>query len=133
MNWPALVFAFGSTFALACGDSPSGPSNGEPTELAPGQSVVIAAGRVTFEAITNDSRCPVDVVCVWEGEAVVRLRLDPSGEGPGRTVDLKTPGDRSVPFGGMVVELLEVTPAPRSTQPIPSASYRVVVRFVQAR
>ena len=35
---------------------------------------------VCFDSIVTDSRCPVDVVCVWAGEAVAGFRLNMSGK-----------------------------------------------------
>lgn len=31
--------------------------------------------HVTFEQVTEDSRCPVNVTCVWAGQAAVELRI----------------------------------------------------------
>lgn len=46
-------------------------------ELALGRTVSIAGTpqRVTFEAVPEDSRCPIDAVCVWAGNARVSLRV----------------------------------------------------------
>ena len=46
MNWPALLVAFGSLFAVACKSSTSPSALGQPTELAPGQSAQVAALQV---------------------------------------------------------------------------------------
>ena len=129
MNWPALLLTFGSLFAVACGRSSMMDSSAltQPTELAPGQTAQVGSLRITFTGVTGDSRCPVDVVCVWEGDAVVRLSLRQSS-GDAETRELHTADGRAVTFGGFSIALVRLDPAPRSTQPIPPASYRLVVR-----
>jgi len=139
MSWPALLVTFGSLFAMACGDSSSGSPTAtgsppaainQPVELAPGQSTQVGALRVKFEGVTGDSRCPVDVTCVWQGDAVVRLSLTHPRETG--TKDLHTAGPTSTDFQGVVIELVQLDPMPRSTQNIPAESYRAVLRFTQA-
>jgi hypothetical protein len=130
MSWPALLLTFGSMFALACGgDSSSGPSAalGQPTELAPGQTAQVGPLRVTFTGVRDDSRCPVDVVCVWEGDAVAKVELS-QPTGAVETHELHTSSPRATTYGGYRVELVRLDPAPRSTQPIPPERYRLVVR-----
>jgi hypothetical protein len=141
MSWPALLVTFGSVFALACSGSPSSsptdsPSVGpaaainQPVELAPGQSTQFGALRLTFTGVTGDSRCPVDVTCVWEGDGVAKIELSqPTSDT--ETRELHTAGPRSTTYGSYQVELVRLDPAPRSTQTIPPASYRLVVRVTQ--
>ena len=48
-----------------------------------GQEIVLDELRSTlrFEGVSEDSRCPVDAVCIWEGNARVQLRLrDDAGQ-----------------------------------------------------
>jgi hypothetical protein len=130
MNWPALLMTFGSMFAMACGGSPSsGPSAelNQPTELAPGQTAQVGPLRITFTAVSSDSRCPVDVVCVWEGDAVAELTVS-QPTGAVETRELHTSNPRPATYGGFQIELVRLDPVPRSTQPIPPGSYRLVVR-----
>lgn len=129
MSWPALLVTFGSLFAVACGSSSSGPSAAlnQPTELAPGQTAQVGPLRITFTAVSADSRCPVDVVCVWEGDAVVELTVS-QPTGAVETRELHTSQPRPAIYDGFQIELVRLDPAPRSTQPIPPGSYRLVVR-----
>ena len=137
MSWPALLVTFGSLFALACGgsssDSPTGTppaAINQPIELAPGQSAQIGPLRITFTGVSGDSRCPVDVTCVWEGDAVAEIELRQPTSAM-ETRELHTASPRSTTYGSYQVELVRLDPAPRSTQTIPPASYRLVVRVTQ--
>ncbi len=85
---------------------------------------------VRFISVPQDSRCPVDVVCVWLGDASVRLELTSSG----RTfqTDLHTNssvGPDNVEQDGNVVELLDLTPSPRSGQQIGQGDYTARLRL----
>ncbi|HET9316322.1 MAG TPA: hypothetical protein VFQ51_12085 [Vicinamibacteria bacterium] len=136
MSWPALLVTFGSLFALACGAGTSSSSNGpsqalhQPAALAPGETAQFGALRVTFTGVSGDSRCPVDVTCVWEGDAVAQIRLsEPTGAVETRELHTNTP--RSTTYGQYKVELVRLDPAPRDNQQIPAASYRLTVRVTQ--
>ena len=54
-----------------------------------GQTVRMDDGRLelTFDARVADSRCPARIVCVWQGDAIVRLGARVAG-GERRTVEL---------------------------------------------
>ncbi|MFB0516710.1 MAG: hypothetical protein ACETWG_08900 [Candidatus Neomarinimicrobiota bacterium] len=54
---------------------------GEPFTLAWGESGVVGEEglEVEFQDVLNDSRCPLDVDCFWEGRARIQLLLVDSG------------------------------------------------------
>jgi hypothetical protein len=53
---------------------------GEPFGVRQGQSVELASGvNLKFIGVTSDSRCPIDVTCVWQGEAVIEIELQAHG------------------------------------------------------
>jgi hypothetical protein len=65
-------------------------------ELGLGETVRVDAGDLTiaFDAVLDDSRCPLEVLCFWEGNAAVRLILT-DGTGGFTAVTLQTsPGPR---------------------------------------
>lgn len=56
------------------------PRLGELVHLELGQRVQFAEGvAVVFVAVLEDSRAPPDTKAIWEGRAVIRLRIDPAG------------------------------------------------------
>ncbi len=69
-------------FLFYCSDNPNGDEQ-ENFEL--GKTFSINYGEILyqnalnlsikFDTLVSDSRCPVDVVCVWEGEAEVKLKF----------------------------------------------------------
>lgn len=41
-----------------------------------GETAIFEGTTFTFESVVEDSRCPKDVTCVWEGEAKVRVVIE---------------------------------------------------------
>jgi hypothetical protein len=62
-----------------CSGSPSHPTRfrlGEPVTLRLGARAEFDGDSVlAFDDVPSDSRCPVDALCVWAGEAVVSVRF----------------------------------------------------------
>jgi hypothetical protein len=119
---PALLL-----FLAACGDA-SGPSHdvplGQPFDLAVGQSALVDDEllRVTFHAVANDSRCPIEVVCIVAGDATLRLGMRRLPR-PEAVIEVKTPQAPSGSFEGYEVEVLRLLPAPRAAVPTDPLAY----------
>lgn len=122
---------------LAACATPSQPGNGAGVNTAiqveSGQAFDIGVGQearvkgtpitVRLVRVGDDSRCPVDVQCVWAGNAVARLALS-AGEGSGHEVAINTTTDpRSTVFSGYRITLVGLKPAPRSGTTIKPADY----------
>ena len=106
----------------------SHPKLGEEFELAVHQTAQIAAENtsVTFQEVLEDSRCPVDVTCIWAGLAEVSLRVAVSGTE--RELSLSTsPPDNSAVFENYTFWLIKVRPVPRANQNMDSSAYFVTV------
>ena len=98
-------------------------------ELALGKTVAIAgtAQQVTFDAVTEDSRCPTDAVCVWAGNARVSLRV--TAAGTDSSIALNTGSEpRSATVNRIRVELRGLIPAPRAATTTPPDAYRATLR-----
>lgn len=98
-------------------------------ELAVGGSVV----KIVFARVLEDSRCPVDVVCVWEGNAVVELGIR-MGMGPTFPLQVNSAlQPQAAEWNGVRVTLLELHPAPRAGVPIRPEDYSVKIRVESVR
>lgn len=85
--------------------------------LAPGQTATVrrADARVTFREVREDSRCPVDVQCVWAGDAKVEVTIARTGV-PTETKTLSiTPPENEVQTGNMKLRFVGLTPVPRQS------------------
>ena len=71
-----------------------------------------------FEQVTQESRCPSDVVCVWEGEVTLSVGIT-VGDGPTVPHEVTLRGGASAPLTvqGITVTLFRVDPYPAESQP----------------
>ncbi|NRB49769.1 MAG: hypothetical protein HRU41_18955 [Saprospiraceae bacterium] len=85
---------------------------------------------VHFTQVTEDSRCPKGVNCVWEGEAVAELVLGKMGAD---TLALTyRPGREKASVGrasGYSFRLIEVNPYPEKGQTIEKEDYQIVLEI----
>ena len=100
--------------------------------LAVGQSADVpgAALRLTFQAVTGDSRCPADVICIQGGDAVVHIEVQ-SSTGGSVDYDLHTGNMKPVQHASVTIELVELTPYPFSSRPISPSEYRATFRITR--
>ncbi len=75
--------------------------------------------RITPLEVVEDSRCPVDAVCVWAGRVVVRARLE---SGLGTAIQLFTLNE-PITTEAEVIELIAVAPAPQTKTTISLEDY----------
>ena len=120
-----LGFVLCALGVLACADGARGTTGGRhnPTAgpgvpvgseftLRVGETATIADTglRVGYLKLIEDSRCPPEVTCVWEGDAVVRVSLIVAGETEPAIRELHTYDNlpQHAEQAGYRVELLEV-------------------------
>lgn len=96
-------------------------------KLRPGQQVSVKGTklRIKFTAVNEDSRCPLDVTCVWAGNAMIRLWIT-SGRG-GKALILNTNKSSTLSdeaqFQGFKLRLVTLSPYPRTDQKIAPSDY----------
>ena len=128
---------------LTVGVAVVGKVRGEETSpTAPGaQQIVLRVGdeseigplgyRLKVSGISEDSRCPASVLCVWSGQAVIDVEITaPDGS-------VQTPRFSTIPVqvgvqtvmavnaGGTCIRLASVSPYPLTTTPIPVTDYEI--------
>jgi len=121
--WVAGMIALS---ACDWGEPRPGPGPGE-VALRVGQSAPVVGVIVGLSAVLQDSRCPVDVVCVSTGNAVAEVSVGPgAGHGPTYRLVLNTTEEpREGTVLGMRVRLVDLQPAPVSTRDIEPGDYVV--------
>lgn len=101
-------------------------------ELPLGRSADNGEISVTFDAVTEDSRCPADVQCVWEGNGAIRLTL--TGADETEVVILNSTLDpRQASFGPYTIGFRDLTPYPVSDEPTDRGEYVARIAIVDTR
>ena len=93
---PAVVVEPGTSFALAQGQ----------TATVSGTDT-----RITFKQVREDSRCPVDVTCVWAGDAKIEIVITPNGSEGTRILSFTSPNETRV--GNLRIRFVGLSPVPR--------------------
>ena len=77
--------------------------------------------EIQFWNLPEDSRCPSDVVCIWEGQARIILRVGKTGEEKQEVEVTSRAGHVDLArsrFGDYTIDLIAVDPYPVSTERI---------------
>lgn len=85
-----------------------------------GQRILSSGVHITPLEVLGDSRCPVDVTCIWAGTVNLRVKLEKGNDAETMTIKLGT----EVAFAGKRVSLVSITPVPHSKNVIVSQEYR---------
>ena len=85
-----------------------------------GQRVFTHGVFITPLEVISDSRCPVDVVCIWAGEVTLKTRLEKDDVSQEMVLKLQTPAT----FQGSTVSLINVMPENNSKKPYEKGDYR---------
>jgi hypothetical protein len=87
---------------------------------------------VTFLNVTADSRCPADVMCVWQGQADIEVLVQKGDE---ESIVSLSIGGESTPeesiFDMYLIQLIELAPYPYSTQMIQSDEYTATLKITK--
>lgn len=90
--------------------------------------------KVCFDSLIEDSRCPLDMECFWEGIGTVRFFVDINGDiHPMSLSTINFPGypstDTSV--AGYHFHLTSLLPIPNRNGPIPQSDYKADVEITK--
>ena len=124
---PWLLF-LGAGTAFGCArPQPQPVPAGTEFELPLGSTARTAGGHeVTFAEVVEDSRCPIDAVCIQAGRATVSLAVAFAGRR--REIQLSTrEGPSADTLDGHELRLISVMPPPRAAEPTPPDAYRVTL------
>ncbi|MDP2919910.1 MAG: hypothetical protein Q8O43_06815 [Dehalococcoidia bacterium] len=105
-----------------------GAQLGREFTLAIGQSADISGGRLSikFLDVTEDSRCPKNVTCIWEGRVTCSIELTKDSQK--KTVSLTQPGLSDAAAGQSLdgyTAKFTVEPYPEAGKQITKNDYRL--------
>ncbi len=89
-----------------------------------GDSVVIKDHgiKLKFLDVLEDSRCPSDVICIWEGTVSLMINIEFNGQDLGNFI-LNSSNSHKASFMEYYAKFKELKPYPISTEIIPKTSY----------
>jgi hypothetical protein len=103
-------------------DIPTAPAN-LPITMSLIKPVVVNGTTLSVTAVTEDSRCPSDVTCVWAGRAVLSLSVTPAS-GSGTATSTTITIGQTISTDTLSITLDEVTPYPTAGKKIADGEYR---------
>lgn len=121
---PILLTAMG--IALTASSPPPRPAG--PLSLSGvrvGQTVSLAGRKVTVLKVLEDSRCPVEVDCVWSGQVTLHLRVERAGKTSLGSLGTYKP----LPVAGGELELVDTLPERSEARALSPADYRFTLKF----
>lgn len=95
---------------------------------------VRATGRlkIAFIELVEDSRCPVDVDCVWAGNAKIKIRVTKNGRS--RVLELNTMNRAAPPtYAGYRFNLQRLSPELRSNVRINRNAYTASIEVTKVK
>jgi len=129
---PLILFGMVASLAAAqhmptVHGSDSGDSGRfRPVVLGVGDTLDLPDGAVLeFVELVEDSRCPADAFCVWQGQA--RLAFEHDGEP--FILTFLSADEATVMLGAYGLQVLDVQPYPLASQPHDPADTEVTVRL----
>lgn len=84
---------------------------GQEFVIKSGQTVVIKHTKINimFDSVLSDSRCPIELRCVWAGNAEVKLILQRSSKQTSAIVNTGI-NNRAIEYRGYRIQLLKLNP-----------------------
>ncbi len=130
-----LALLFGAVALAGCDSSRlTGQERAElqagEVRIALGETATLDGLAITFDEVVEDSRCPEDVMCVWQGAATVALTIDGTPTDVS-VVDPDSTPEAGVRAGGVLVYAVGLAPYPRQDNPS-KATPVVAVSTVEA-
>jgi hypothetical protein len=82
--------------------------------LPVGRTAVLAGNgpRITFRQVREDSRCPIDGVCIWAGDAKIELIVSRDGSDDSKVISLTAPNNETT-SGDLRIRFVSLAPAPK--------------------
>jgi hypothetical protein len=102
-------------------------------KVEPGQEFVLNAGAaaavggltVRFDQVLEDSRCPMNARCVWEGNARVAFTISRDGKASSLTLNTSERFKTHEDAGDVVLRLVRLEPTPMAGEKV--KEYTVVL------
>ena len=96
---------------------------GRAFEMKVGETISVGELRLTFRSVEGDSRCPIDAICVWAGDAEIALRIEQGSQAAVAALHTMLE-PKKTEWNGYTIALVSVAPSRNSTSSIDPKDYR---------
>ena len=86
-------------------------------------AVAVGDLTLTFQRVETDSRCPIDAVCVWSGDAEIALRIQQGAQAAVAALHTHVEPRRTV-WNGYNIQFVSLAPSQRASVPLDPSEYR---------
>jgi hypothetical protein len=96
---------------------------GRAFDIKIGETLGVGDLRLTFKSVEGDSRCPIDAVCVWAGDAEIALRIEQGSQSAVAALHTMLE-PKKTEWNGYTISFVSLAPSPRAATPIDPKDYR---------
>ncbi|MEX2111074.1 MAG: hypothetical protein WD802_10750 [Gemmatimonadaceae bacterium] len=124
LRWFAVFVGLLAVYSCASPERVVVAQPGVPFLLLVGERAALNGSNLLFKRVSQDSRCPANAICVWEGDAEIEVTASrEGGTAETRTLSLSRPGNE-VRVGDLFVRFLGLDPYPGTYDPSTPQAYR---------
>ena len=91
--------------------------------------------KLCFDAVVNDSRCPANTVCIWQGAATASFSFTKNGDTHRfnlSTITMKPNYTKDTVIAGYKIEFINLTPYPGTVaDPIPGSQRKAELKITK--
>lgn len=90
--------------------------------------------KLCFEAVVNDSRCPANAVCIWQGAATATFSFTKNGDSHRfdlSTITMKPNYTKDTVIAGYKIEFINLSPYPGTVDPLPDNQIKAELKITK--
>ncbi len=113
------------------------PDYQKPFTLGIGQKAFFRKNELIVQVadVTEDSRCPMGAVCMWQGQVRITFSVTTQGQQNDSLKLIYQEGasaeTKSGTFDGFRIEIIKVLPAPKEGETTEKSDYRITMRVTK--
>lgn len=130
----ALIFFFAFAKATLAQDQEATSRVEAPiiaVKIALGETAELEGQEITFVSVLEDSRCPEDVTCMWQGEIKFTIALSENGKNyETKTVVIQKPKSPIIfENSSIIIKAVAINPYPRTSRSKQDMSQELLLKL----
>jgi len=99
---------------------------GRAFDIKIGETIGVGDLRLTFRSVEGDSRCPIDVVCVWAGDAEIALKIEQGSQAAVAALHTMLE-PKKTEWNGYTISFVSIAPSRNSATALDPKDYRAQI------